>query len=184
MEVCGEPIRLRSLETGDIGWLVQRHAELYAAHDGFDATFELLVAEILVAFAREHDGARERGWIAVGNGRRLGSIFCVRTEEPGTAKLRLFFVEPKARGLGLGQHLLDTCVRFAEERGYKRMRLWTHESHRAACSLYAKNGFACVDSRPVRSFGQDLVEQTWERELHSAPLQSRQPGATTSAGPP
>jgi GNAT superfamily N-acetyltransferase len=95
----------------------------------------------------------------------LGSIFCVQSGEPGIAKLRLFLLEPEARGRGLGQRLLDACLGFAADRGYRRMRLWTHESHRAACALYVKNGFDCVASRPVRSFGQDLVEQTWERDL-------------------
>lgn len=156
---------LRDLEIGDIGWLIQRHGELYAEHDGFDRSFELLVAEILIAFAHSHDPSCERGWIAANGGQRLGSIFCVRSGEPEIAKLRLFLIEPEARGLGLGQRLLETCIGFARETGYRRIRLWTHQSHRAACVLYDRNRFACVKSKPVRSFGQDLLEQTWELDL-------------------
>jgi GNAT superfamily N-acetyltransferase len=158
-------VTLRDLRPGDAGWLIQRHAELYAADEGFDATFEALVAEILAAFIRGHDPATERAFIAEAGGRRLGSVFCVQSGEPGVAKLRLFLLEPEARGVGLGRRLLDACLGFARERGYSRMVLWTHESHRAACALYRKAGFRCTRSEPVRSFGVDLVEQAWEIDL-------------------
>ena len=155
-------VTLRDLEIGDAGWLIEQHAVLYARHDGFDASFEALVAEVLAAFIRTRDPARERAFIAEEDGRRLGSVFCMRSGEPGVAQLRLFLLVPEARGRGLGQRLLDACLGFARGAGYARMRLWTHESHRTACALYARNGFFLTQSRPVRSFGQDLVEQAWE----------------------
>jgi GNAT superfamily N-acetyltransferase len=124
-----------------------------------------LVARILADFLEKHDPNRERGWIARAGSTRLGSIFCVEGPEPHTAKLRLFLLEPTARGLGLGRRLLDACVSFARETGYRRMVLWTHESHTSACALYARSGFVCVRSKPVHSFGQDLIEQEWERPL-------------------
>nr|WP_233192685.1 GNAT family N-acetyltransferase [Acidimangrovimonas sediminis] len=149
---------------GDAGWIVQRHGELYARDEGFDSSFEALVAEVIAAFLRGHDPAWERGWIAEAAGRRLGSIFCVRLDDR-TAKLRLFLVEPEARGTGLARRMLATCMGWARDRGYRRMSLWTHESHRAACALYARTGFVLTGSRAVRSFGQDVVEQTWEIDL-------------------
>jgi GNAT superfamily N-acetyltransferase len=160
-----DEVILRDLRIGDAGWLIERHGVLYARDEGFDASFEALVAEILAAFIRSHDPATERGWIAEEAGRRVGSIFCVQSGDPGVAKLRLFLLIPEARGRGLGQRLLDTCLGFARAAGYRRLKLWTHESHRAACALYARNGFACTASYPVRSFGVDLVEQTWEIAL-------------------
>lgn len=165
MTVSASDVVLDGLRVGDIGWLTQRHGELYAREEGFDATFEPLVARILADFAEGHDPSCERGWVARAGEVRLGSIFCVKGPEPGLAKLRLFFLVPEARGLGLGQRMLDTCLGFARQAGYRRMTLWTHESHRAACALYAKAGFACVRSAPVRSFGVDLIEQAWERDL-------------------
>jgi len=158
-------ITIRDLAIGDAGWLIQRHGELYAKHEGFDASFEVLVSEILVDFIRNRDATIERAWIAQSGTKRLGSIFCVKSEYPGIAKLRLFLVEPDARGMGLGQRLLDLCLGHARSTGHHRLRLWTHESHAAACALYAKNGFICTASAPVTSFGVDLVEQTWEIDL-------------------
>lgn len=156
-----DTIILRPFRDDDILWLVERHGTLYAEDEGFDATFSPLVLGILEDFAARHDPKCERGWIAVRGTQRLGSIFCVRLDEK-TAKLRLFLIEPDARGHGLGQRLLDVCMTFAREVGYAGMTLWTHESHKAACALYRKNGFAMTGSKEVHSFGQDLIEQTWE----------------------
>ncbi|WP_372574904.1 GNAT family N-acetyltransferase [Ruegeria jejuensis] len=157
-------IILRRFDAADAEWLVEQHRHLYARDEGFDASFGALVAEILEAFVDQHDPACEKGWIAEENGQRLGSIFCVRLDET-TAKLRLFLLVPEARGRRLGKRLLFECMRFAKARGYREMRLWTHESHRAACALYAANGWQLLGSKPVRSFGVDLVEQSWKIAL-------------------
>ena len=163
LENPGE-IALRDLQPGDAGWIIGRHGALYARDEGFDASFEALVAEILAAFLKHHDPARERGWIAARGAQRLGSIFCVRLDDE-TAKLRLFLVEPAARGTGLARRMLDTCMGWARARGYRRMVLWTHESHRAAGALYRKAGFTLTDETPTHAFGQDLVDQSWEIDL-------------------
>nr|WP_253913304.1 GNAT family N-acetyltransferase [Pseudoruegeria sp. HB172150] len=163
MAPAGEA-ELRDLSHGDIGWLVMRHGELYARDEGFDSTFEALVAEILADFLRNRDPELERGWIAASGDERLGSIFCVRQDNE-TAKLRLFLLEPHARGLGLGKRMLEACMAFAKERGYRRMVLWTHESHEAACALYQRAGWRLLRSEPKVSFGQDVVEQHFDYEF-------------------
>ncbi|MEM6373689.1 MAG: GNAT family N-acetyltransferase [Pseudomonadota bacterium] len=153
-------IVLRPYCASDLDWLVERHATLYAQAEGFDYTFGPLVRQILTAFARDHDPTCEQGWIAGQDGVRLGSIFCVR-HDAQTAKLRLFLLVPEARGQGVGRVLLQRCMGFARNAGYGGMQLWTHESHKAACALYARAGWTLTTSQSVRSFGQDLVEQTW-----------------------
>ena len=153
-------VSLRPFQGDDIDWLVERHATLYAQDDGFDDTFGPLVRSILEAFQGEHDTACEQGWIAQADGARLGSIFCVRLDAT-TAKLRLFLLVPEARSRGVGRQLLAQCMSFARDAGYQGMQLWTHESHQAACALYARNGWTLSDSKAVHSFGQDLIEQTW-----------------------
>lgn len=155
---------LRGLQPGDGGWVVSRHGALYAAEEGYDATFEALVAEIVAGFLRRHDPSCEAGWIADRAGDRLGSIFVVR-EAADVAKLRLFLLEPQARGTGLARRMLDSAMGFARAAGYGRMRLWTHESHVAAGRLYARAGFHLVSSTPGHAFGQPVVDQIWECRL-------------------
>ncbi|MEO0938528.1 MAG: GNAT family N-acetyltransferase [Pseudomonadota bacterium] len=152
--------RIRSFDADDLDWLVERHGTLYAAEEGFDDSFGPLVRSILEDFVAGNDPARERGWIAEDGAQRFGSIFCVQGPED-LAKLRLFLLVPEARGRGLGLRLLQTCLGFARQAGYAGLTLWTHESHRAACALYARSGFALERSEPVHAFGQNLVEQTW-----------------------
>ncbi|MBD3662542.1 GNAT family N-acetyltransferase [Sulfitobacter aestuariivivens] len=153
-------IEIKSFTAADRDWLVAQHEVLYARDEGFDGTFGPLVAGILDEFLATNDPACEAGWIAWDGERRLGSIFCVRLDE-ATAKLRLLLLVPEARGKGLGLRLLRQCMGFAKDRGYEGMQLWTHQEHRAAGALYAKNGWECVDERPVTSFGKHLIEQTW-----------------------
>lgn len=155
---------LRDLQPGDAGWIIQRHGELYAENDGFDASFEALVAEIMADFIRNRDPHTDRAFILARGGERLGCVFCVALD-PEMAKLRLFLVEPHLRGQGYGALLLRAFLDHARDCGFRRATLWTHESHRAACALYARFGFRMERARPVTSFGQALVEQTWTRDL-------------------
>ncbi|MEM9580683.1 MAG: GNAT family N-acetyltransferase [Pseudomonadota bacterium] len=157
---------LRRYSPADHPWLVSQHQRLYAESEGFDDSFGPLVDDILSVFEAQHDPACEAGWIACQGAQRLGSIFCVRHTDT-TAKLRLFLLVPEARGQGLGQTLLDHCMSFAKAAGYADMTLWTHASHTAACALYARNGWRLSASKPVRSFGVDLIEQQWDITLKS-----------------
>ncbi|MGL4319648.1 MAG: GNAT family N-acetyltransferase [Paracoccaceae bacterium] len=155
---------IRLATPADAAWVIQTHATHYAENDGFDDSFRLLVSEIVTDFFAKADPATERGWIACDGATPIGCIFCAQGPDR-SAKLRLFYLAPSARGTGLAQTLLDTCLTFARSAGYPAIRLWTHESHRAAGRLYARNHFTLIESAPVRSFGQDLVTQTWERML-------------------
>jgi DNA-binding MarR family transcriptional regulator/GNAT superfamily N-acetyltransferase len=156
-------VTLRGPRPGDMGWVVQRHGALYAAEHGFDETFEAYVAQIVAQYM-ERAVDRERAWIADVAGEPAGSIFCMR-EDDETAKLRLLLVEPDARGMGVGARLVEQCVRFAEQAGYASMTLWTQSILEDAQRLYARAGFTVTGSKPHRSFGRDLVDQTWTRPL-------------------
>lgn len=151
-------IILRPFTAADRDWLVEAHIRIYTSENGFDASFGVLVAQIVDAFLAQHDRACERGWIAWAGQVRAGSVFCVR-HDAQTAKLRLFQLSPQMRGRGVGRQLLATCTAFARDAGYAGMQLSTHKSHAAACALYLRNGWQIVAEKPVVSFGQPLVEQ-------------------------
>ncbi len=135
--------------------MVHRHGALYAQEYGWDETFEALVAEIVAGFARAHDPQREACWVADQDG-VVGSVFLVRADDH-TAKLRLLYVEPRARGSGLGRTLVETCVEFARRAGYRRITLWTNDVLVAARRIYQGVGFRLVQAEPHNSFGHDLV---------------------------
>jgi DNA-binding MarR family transcriptional regulator/GNAT superfamily N-acetyltransferase len=155
---------LRPPQPGDLGWVVYRHGVLYAQEYGYDEQFEALVAEIVAHFVHRSDAKRERCWIAEQEGEIVGSVFLVR-QSRRVAKLRLLFVEPKVRGLGIGRRLVNECVRFARQAGYRKITLWTQSELRAARRLYQTGGFSLVKKERHYSFGHDLVAETWELAL-------------------
>jgi DNA-binding MarR family transcriptional regulator/N-acetylglutamate synthase-like GNAT family acetyltransferase len=159
----GEPT-LRAHRPGDMGWVVSAHGDLYARDYGWDIGFEAMVADIAAAFIRDFDSRRERCWIAELDGARVGSVFVVRASDE-IAKLRMLIVDPRARGLGLGRRLVEEAIGFARGAGYSRMTLWTNDVLTAARAIYVKAGFRLAASEAHRSFGKDLVGETWELTL-------------------
>jgi DNA-binding MarR family transcriptional regulator/GNAT superfamily N-acetyltransferase len=160
-----QPYLLRPHQPGDMGWVVYRHGVLYAQEYRYNERFEALVAEIVAKFIQNFDPRHERCWIAERNGERVGSVFVVR-KSASVAKLRLLLVEPSARGLGIGQRLVQECVRFARQLGYKKMILWTQSELLAARKIYEHAGFHLIEKKRHQSWSRrDLVSETWELKL-------------------
>jgi DNA-binding MarR family transcriptional regulator/GNAT superfamily N-acetyltransferase len=160
------PFVLRPHRIGDMGGVVYSEAVGYATQYGWDGMFEALVAKIVSDFITNYDAGRERCWIAETDGEHVGHVFLVKhPDEPQTAKLRLLFVEPCARGMGLGAALVSECIRFARTAGYQKVALWTQSMLGAAHRIYAQAGFRLVKEEPHRSFGHDLIGQEWELEF-------------------
>ena len=158
-------IVLRGHRPGDMGWVIHRHGALYAREYGWDERFEALVAKIAADFVQNLDPARERCWIADRGGEILGSVFLVRGDTAGQAKLRLLLIEPAARGLGLGKRLVGECVVFARAAGYREITLWTQSILSAARGIYAQAGFELMESRPDDSVAKGLISETWVLKL-------------------
>ena len=155
---------LRDPVPGDYGWVIHKHAALYAAEYGWDQSFETMVAEIIFNFGRDFVAGAERCWIAEIDGEVVGSVFVVRVDDD-CAKLRLLYVDPTARGLGLGRKLVDEAIRFSRAAGYRRMVLWTNDILVAARHIYEAVGFTLIEEERHHSFGRDLVGQNWGLDL-------------------
>jgi DNA-binding MarR family transcriptional regulator/GNAT superfamily N-acetyltransferase len=155
---------LRAPRPGDLGWVVQRNAAVYAEEFGWDASYEALAARIVADYVDHRDPQAEAAWIAEVDGAPAGCVFCVR-EDAATARLRLLLVEPWARGLGIGARLVEEVLRFARGAGYSAITLWTNDVLADARRIYERAGFTLDDEIPHHSFGQDLVGQNWSRRL-------------------
>jgi DNA-binding MarR family transcriptional regulator/GNAT superfamily N-acetyltransferase len=159
-------VTLRPVALGDLGWVLHRHATVYAAEFGWDATFEELCARIIAEYTTLRDAHPDRaaGWIAEVDGVPAGSVFCVPDGE-STARLRLLLVEPWARGLGLGATLVGQCLQFAREAGYADITLWTYDRLAAAWYTLRAAGFTLTSEHRDEAFGHRMMSQTWSRPL-------------------
>jgi DNA-binding MarR family transcriptional regulator/GNAT superfamily N-acetyltransferase len=155
---------LRAPVPGDFGWVVKRHAELYAQEYLWLEPFEGVCAQIAADFANSNDPKRERCWIAEMDGENVGCIFLVK-DTADTARIRLLLVDPKARGLKLGARLVDECIRFARRAGYKKITLWTHSVLTAARHIYEKAGFKLTRTERHKSWGPPIISEFWDLEL-------------------
>lgn len=151
---------LRDPQPGDMGLVVHQQTAIYSREYGWNSEFEALVSEVVAKYLREFDPTGERCWIAEKDGKVVGSVFIIRHDET-TAKLRMLYVDASARGLGIGNRLVEECLRFARDVGYKKMILWTTSNLVDARRLYQRAGFELVEEEPIHSFGKDLVSQTW-----------------------
>ena len=165
-EPADEAVTLRPHRTGDMGWIVHRQSVLYAEEYGWDNSYEALVSEITASFIKNFKSDRERCWVAERAGIIIGSVFVVEAS-PDVAKLRMLYVEPAARGVGLGRRLVEECIGFTRAKGYKRLELWTNDILTAARRIYQSAGFQLVSEEAHHSFGHDLVGQTWSLDLQA-----------------
>jgi len=160
------PYMLRPHRPGDMGWVVHRQAVLYAREFGWDERYEALISRIVADFIERFDPRRERCWIAERDGETVGCVFVIKhAQREGVAQLRMLYVEPSARGLGIGRRLVRECTEFARRTGYRSIVLWTNSVLVSARRIYEVEGYRLVKEEPHNSFGHDLVGQFWELEL-------------------
>ena len=160
---------IRPHRIGDIGWVIEAQAKAYAAEYGWNDKFEGLIAEVAGKFLTNSSPERERCWIAERDGQRVGSIF-VADGGDGVAKLRLLYLAPEARGLGLGRMLVEECIRFSRTVGYRQLSLWTNDILTAARHIYMRAGFRLVSEEKHAMFGPECKGQTWVLDLSEAKL--------------
>lgn len=156
----GHAYHVRTWTVGDMGMVTARQAILYQQVYGWGPPMEALIGEIAAGFIRNFQPGREQCWIAERAGRMLGSVFLV-AEDERVARLRLLYVEPEARGLGIGGDLVARCVEFARAAGYREIVLWTHAVLTSARKIYAAQGFMVESVETHDDFGKPEVSESW-----------------------
>jgi DNA-binding MarR family transcriptional regulator/GNAT superfamily N-acetyltransferase len=155
---------LRTFRAGDMGLIAARQSLLYRETYGWGPGIEADIGEVTAAFVRNFKPGAEQCWVAEAGGVMAGSIF-LTDEGDGLSRLRLLYVEPWARGLGIGESLVSTCLAFAREVGYRAMTLWTHTILERARRIYAVHGFEIVEVETHEEFGTPVQGETWRLEL-------------------
>ena len=157
------PWSIRTFRTGDLHLLASRQSVLYKDY-GWGRPMEVLQGEVCTAFLKNYREGREQCWIAERAGSMAGSVFLAETGEH-ECQLRMLYVEPWARGLGIGQALVAECIAFARAAGYRTMRLWTHTVLESARRIYQAAGFELVATEIHDRFGKPEQGETWELRL-------------------
>ncbi|MBC7314190.1 MAG: MarR family transcriptional regulator [Rhizobium sp.] len=158
------PAILRPHRPGDLGWMIQSQTEFYVGTYGWNGRFEALVSQVAADFLERYDAGRDHCWIAERAGLRVGSVI-VMDGGDGGAKLRMLYVDEAARGLGLGKLLVEQCVLFARNAGYRQLTLWTNDILHTARHIYIAAGFRLVAEERHTMFGPELNGQTWTLDL-------------------
>jgi DNA-binding MarR family transcriptional regulator/predicted GNAT family acetyltransferase len=158
---------IRTFRIGDIGLLTARQSILYTEAFGWGRGIETNISETTAAFLRGFMPGREQCWIAEVDGVMAGSVM-LTDEGRGLCRLRLLYVEPFARGLGVGKALVRTCLAFAREVGYTEMMLWTHTILETARRIYTAEGFELTQTEMHEEFGVPLQGETWRLRLAPA----------------
>ena len=158
------PVSLRSPRSGDYGWLVHRQALLFGAEYGVDIGFEAFAAQEMAEFSQLRDRERAMCWIAEQRNTVVGAAFVAALCERA-ARMRLLYIEPESRGLGIGTLLVAQSIGFARQAGYDTLTLTTYGVLNDGRRVFERAGFNCIATEPERRFGRNLVTQTWERKL-------------------
>jgi GNAT superfamily N-acetyltransferase len=158
-----EEVVLRDPRPGELSWLQYRHMAAVAPLYGWDHRYEAEIAELVATYIR-HRGDDHRFWIAARGDQVLGCVGFAR-ETPERGRLRLLYVEPDARGLGLGHRLVKACIDFARARGCAEMVLWTVDVLVAARRIYAEAGFVLEHSEMTDALGEPCMDESWRLVL-------------------
>lgn len=85
--------------------------------------------------------------------------------EDGAAELVSMWVRPSARGLGVGEALVEAAAAWAKTRDFGTLFLWVTESNAPAVRLYERLGFTPTGERQPLPSDPALAEIRMSREL-------------------
>jgi ribosomal protein S18 acetylase RimI-like enzyme len=135
------------------------------APEAFGSTYEDLAS-------RPPESWRQRledlpTFVAVADGRDVGVVRCAPDKGPDdTAWLISMWVEPAARGKGVGEALIDEVAGHARSRGARRLLLEVAEKNLSAIALYTRKGFRPTgETKPFPPPRQHLLKVEYELDL-------------------
>jgi len=108
-------------------------------------------------------GQAGQGFFAVSGQQVCGLAWCLLSgAEPRSAHLYQMWVDPAARGKGVGRALLAEAIAWARSKGADHVRLGVTVAESPAMRLYESHGFYPVgDAQPLREgsplWVQDMV---------------------------
>jgi peptidyl-dipeptidase Dcp len=152
------------LKAGDLGFVIYRHGRLYAEENGYGIAFEAYVAAGLAEFYGLYDAERDRIWVCEDEDKIVGFLLLMHRSAT-SAQLRYFYLEPRVRGIGLGNELMRLFMDFLREKGYQSAYLWTTSEQAAAAALYERYGFKLTEEKASEAFGKPLIEQRFDLHL-------------------
>lgn len=155
---------------GIVGRITEMHAEFYSRHSGFGQFFERQVATGVAEFVGRLGRPGNAIWIALLNGRIVGSI-AIDGEDLGNneAHLRWFILDESCRGSGVGRQLLRDAVEFCDRSGLAVIQLWTFKGLEVARRLYEASGFELTHEQQGNQWGATVIEQQFTRYLPRTP---------------
>jgi len=157
---------LQEYTPGSIGRVTLMHGTYYSRHHGFGLFFEAMVAKELSELLSGFDAAHDGFWIAVDNGKIIGSVaidgsaFAARG-----ARLRFLIVDPEFQGRGIGSRLVSSAVDFCKDKKFKSVYLTTFEGLDPARHLYEKAGFSLISQQHGSHWGKPELEQLFELQF-------------------
>lgn len=149
---------------GMIGRIAEMHGCFYAREHQFGSFFEAKVAAGLADFSGRLDTPCNQVWLAVLNGRIVGSV-AIDGEDLGNgeAHLRWFILDDGCRGSGAGRKLLAEAMAFCDQHKFSAVQLWTFNKLTAARRLYESFGFQLTKEWQGDQWGSNIMEQQFTR---------------------
>ena len=165
------PWIVREHQPGDIGWIVAKCGQVYPKEYKWNILYESEVCKKCADFIDNFDPSNDRCWIAELDGQQIGSIALRKDRNsPGTALLNFLVVDKEVRGLGVAKNLIQECLEFAKEKGYKTLRFRTFSDLQRARQIYARIGFKIVEQEENIWFGKKMTLEYWEAAYDKAKL--------------
>ncbi len=109
---------------------------------------------------------RSKYFVATINNQVVGGAGIYPTDglDYGTCELVKMYLNPAARGKGVGKFLMEKCIAAAKQSGYKKIYIETMKELIVAISMYEKFGFTFLNN-PMGNSGHNGCDVWMQKEL-------------------